>query len=851
MDVGQHPPAPAAPSPKRRAGLRGGPWSGIAFLDLCLVFVVLGVIWGGMWLHLAEQRREISERATQTSMNLARAAAEDIARTVAGIDQSILFLRTAYADAPDHFDVAAWASRIAVAGQPVFQYSITDPQGRLLQSSLGHLGAPMDLSDREHVRVHLDAPDDTLFISKPVLGRVSGRWSLQFTRKIVGTDGRFLGVAILSADPEWLASLYRELDLGQGSLGLMGLDGILRARAPGGQNLIGRSVAGTSLFRQASRQASGTLETISPIDGAERVMSFQRVPGYPLIVTVGLDERDVFAAFDRYRGQYLVAATGLSLLAVAVGLLLLLSRQRLLRSRRDLGAAIENIGQALVMLGPGGNVAVINRKALELLGPAPAIGAGQLATGRHEEVRPDGRVLDVRTQRLPEGGAVRTYTDVTARQEAERRIRHLAGHDVLTGLANRMLLDDRLAEMLAEAARQRREVAVFVLDLDRFRAVNDSFGHVTGDRVLVEIAERLLRTAGPRDLIARTGGDEFVIVAPELPSPDAMPARIQRLLAALAEPVQAGFQRAFVSASLGAAWFPADGTTAIELLQRAQAALERAKADGRGGWRRFEPEMELALQRRRMIERDLRAAIGSDQIALHFQPRVRLADGAVTCMEALLRWTHPEHGPIAPAAFIPIAEESGLIHPLGAWALRAGCAQARRWPGELRVSVNISISQVRGGEMPALVSAVLAETGLPAPRLELEVTESLLMDDAEQARRALGALRDMGVRLALDDFGTGYSSLSYLRTFPFDEIKIDRSFVQALDGDKGARAIVQAIIAMGRGMDLGVTAEGVETEAQMRVLRALGCGGVQGFLPGRPMQGDEVPAYLARAVAGC
>jgi EAL domain-containing protein (putative c-di-GMP-specific phosphodiesterase class I) len=228
---------------------------------------------------------------------------------------------------------------------------------------------------------------------------------------------------------------------------------------------------------------------------------------------------------------------------------------------------------------------------------------------------------------------------------------------------------------------------------------------------------------------------------------------------------------------------------------------------------------------------------------------VRLADGAVTCMEALLRWTHPEHGPIAPTAFIPIAEESGLIHPLGAWALRAGCAHARPWSCELRVSVNISTSQIRGGEMLELVSQVLAETGLPAQRLELEVTESLLMADAEQARRALGALRDMGVRLVLDDFGTGYSSLSYLRMFPFNEIKIDRSFVQALDADKKTRAIVQAVIAMGHGMELGVTAEGVETEAQMRMLRALGCGGVQGFLPGRPMPADGVAAYLARVAA--
>ncbi len=256
--------------------------------------------------------------------------------------------------------------------------------------------------------------------------------------------------------------------------------------------------------------------------------------------------------------------------------------------------------------------------------------------------------------------------------------------------------------------------------------------------------------------------------------------------------------------------------------------------------------MDVAIQHRQIVERDLRAAIGTPALALHFQPRVRLADGAVTCFEALLRWTHPEHGDIEPGVFIPIAEESGLIRTLGEWVLRSACLEAKAWPEKIRVAVNVSISQVRGGVLPALIARILAETGLPPGRLELEMTESLLMEDAERVRTSLSELRAMGVCLALDDFGTGYSSPSYLLAFPFDEIKIDRSFVARLADDKAAVAIVQAIIAMARGLDLRVTAEGVETHEQLRILRRLGCGAVQGFLLGRPLPARSVGAVLAR-----
>ncbi|MEO8713831.1 MAG: hypothetical protein ABI369_02345, partial [Acetobacteraceae bacterium] len=385
----------------RRGGAPGKLWPSV-LLDIGLVCLALGVVWGGIFHHLGEQRSEIAARAARTSMNLAHAAAGDIGRTIAGIDEAMLFLRAAYVAAPEHFDIAAWARGVAATDQPVFQYSITDARGWLLASSLGTPATPLDLSGFEPVRVQLNARDDVLFISKPVIGRVSHRQSIQFTRRIVGADGSFLGVLVFSVDPDRLVGLYREMDLGRGALGLVGLDAILRARAPDGQDLIGHDLSQSPVFALALKHKGGTVTIASPLDGVHRITSFRRVAGYPLFVTIGLDEKEVFAAFERYRRQYETVGVGLSLFALVGGMVLFLSRRRLLASRRDLAAAIENIGQGLVMLGPRGRIAVINRRAVEMLGEVPAASSGRLASGQHEEHHPGGRILEVRTQGLPD-----------------------------------------------------------------------------------------------------------------------------------------------------------------------------------------------------------------------------------------------------------------------------------------------------------------------------------------------------------------------------------------------------------------------------------------------------------------
>ncbi|WP_458093964.1 putative bifunctional diguanylate cyclase/phosphodiesterase [Roseomonas sp. WA12] len=374
--------------------------------------------------------------------------------------------------------------------------------------------------------------------------------------------------------------------------------------------------------------------------------------------------------------------------------------------------------------------------------------------------------------------------------------------------------------------------------------MNDTFGHAAGDALLQQAAARLRNLARASDVVARIGGDEFVVVQTGVSVPADVAALAARIMADIAMPYDLGGPQASVDTSIGIALFPADGGTVEALLKNADTALYRAKKSGRGVACFFEPEMEEALRERSQLEHDLRRAMARSEFSLTFQPLWGCRTRKVTAHEALLRWTHPQRGPISPAAFIPVAEECGVILPLGRWVLEQACAAAAAWPEALTVAVNISPVQFQRGDLPGVVAEVLAATGLPAHRLELEVTEGMLLEDSDRALGVMRALKAQGVRLALDDFGTGYSSLSYLRRFPFDKIKIDRSFIQAIETDPGARAIVNAVLAMGHSLRLRATAEGVETERQLTVLQALGCDEVQGYLLGRPVPAVELEQFF-------
>jgi len=455
----------------------------------------------------------------------------------------------------------------------------------------------------------------------------------------------------------------------------------------------------------------------------------------------------------------------------------------------------------------------------------------------------DGRVLSVLLRPAPSGGWAMTYEDVTERRQAEEKVVFMARHDALTKLPNRTLFSERLQQSLGGGGRV-SGMAVLCLDLDRFKVVNDTLGHAAGDLLLQMVAARLQFCIRAEDTVSRVGGDEFTIIQSGPYSADATVALAQRIIEATNEPYDLDGQRATIGVSIGIAVAPKDGSSSDVLLRNGDMALYRAKAGGRGTWRFYEPEMDASIRARRAMGSALREALSNDEFELRYQPIYDMDRDRVCAFEALLRWRHPQLGPVSPSEFIPIAEELGLMVPLGKWVLQQACSEAMRWPEHVSVSVNVSPAQFGAGQLLQTIMDVLHTTRLPASRLNLEVTETVLFSKSSSSLSVIKALRSMGVRTSLDDFGTGYSSLSYLANFPIDQIKIDQSFIRNL-GNTSTAIIVRAIIGLADNLSLRVVAEGVETVEQMRWLRDAGCDDVQGYLLAHPSRPSELAA-LAR-----
>jgi diguanylate cyclase (GGDEF)-like protein len=452
---------------------------------------------------------------------------------------------------------------------------------------------------------------------------------------------------------------------------------------------------------------------------------------------------------------------------------------------------------------------------------------------------PDRRTIVVTRQPMPAGGWVATHEDVTDRRQVEARLAHMANHDALTDLPNRASLCAQLATALARVRRD-GHLSVLSLDLDRFKSINDTLGHAIGDDLLKDVANRLRACLRETDLVARLGGDEFAIVQTEMTDPTDAERLARRVRDAITVPFEMHGQQILVDVSIGISVAPGDSLDADQLLKNADMALSGAKSDGAGTLRFFESEMDARVKARRTLEVDLRKAIAGGEFELYYQPLVNLERNEVCGCEALLRWHHPERGMVSPAEFIPVAEETGLIGPLGEWVLRTACNEAATWPDHVTVAVNVSPVQFKRETLVLTVISALAASGLPARRLAIEITEAVLMRDNEATLATLHQLRDLGVRIVMDDFGTGYSSLSYLRSFPFDKIKIDRSFINDLSKKGEAGVIVQAMTSLASNLNMTTTAEGAETEAQLDQIRALGCTEMQGFLFSRPARAEDI-----------
>ena len=552
-----------------------------------------------------------------------------------------------------------------------------------------------------------------------------------------------------------------------------------------------------------------------------------------------------------------------------------------------LTVAINNMPQGLCMFDADQKLIVCNRRYAEIYGVEPELAkpgtplrtiledhvaknvcpenvgayvearlaavAGRKPFYHINELR-DGHVIAISHQPMANGGSVATHEDITERRRVEAKIAYMAHHDALTELPNRVSLRSAMDGALNQVARG-GSLAVLCIDLDYFKAVNDTLGHPIGDVLLQAVADRIRACVRPTDTVARLGGDEFAIVQMMADQPTGATALATRLIKDLSQPFDVHGHQVVIGASVGIALAPGDGENPDQLMKNADMALYRAKEDGRGAFRFFEPEMDAKMQRRRRLELDLRKAVALNAFEVFYQPTINLERRQVTGFEALLRWRDSERGLIPPLEFIPLAEEIGLIGQIGAWVLKQACREAMRWPEHIGIAVNLSPMQFKGGTLVLDVVAALGESGLPAHRLELEITEAVLLQNTEATVATLNQLRDLGVRIAMDDFGTGYSSLGYLRKFPFDKIKIDRSFIHDLEEKPDSIAIVRAVTGLGNTLGMATTAEGVETAEQVEQLKAEGCTEVQGYFFSKPVPAKDIDKLLqqlapaAKAVA--
>jgi diguanylate cyclase (GGDEF)-like protein len=744
--------------------------------------------------------------------------------------------------------------------------NIFDADGTLINSSVWPRPA-VNIADRPYFKAAKFNPASTPVLIELVKSRLAGKsWTLLISRKIAGPSGEFLGLMTRGIATTSFENFFVPLALGKDAvISMFHRDGTMMARYPHIDDLIGQNFSHGPFFQVLSGADHGNARKTSIVDGQDRLGSIRQLSNFPIVIVA---TTSVTAALADWRDQtrLLIAVASLLVLVIAVMLLLIVRQLSLQHHRLDI--AVNNMTQSLLLFDSSNRLIVCNQRYIELFGLSPdtvkpgcsfrdliehrkqtgsfsgdveeycssVLRNAKLGKLTHNIVEnPDGRSIQIVNQPLADGGWLTTLEDVTERRRAEERNEHLAHYDALTGLPNRVLFQEQLEEALARI-NPGEQLAVLYIDIDEFKRVNDSLGHRIGDELLKSVAKSLSDCLDKTDLIARLGGDEFAVVHTAVKGPEDVTALVKRIYQSIHQPYECLGHLVTTDASIGIAFASKDGIDLEQLLKNADLAMYSAKAAGRRTWRFFEPEMDARMKARHLLEIDLRQAIVEGSFEVYYQPIVDLRSDQVSGCEALLRWRHPERGMVSPAEFIPIAEETGLINRLGEWVLTTACAEAATWPDNIKLAVNVSPVQFGTDTLALKVVAALAASGLSAGRLELEITEAVLIRDDEAALAILHQLRAVGVRIALDDFGTGYSSLSYLQRFPFDKIKIDRCFVADIEGSGGSSSIVQAVVNIAAARNMTTTAEGVETEQQKASLRALGCTEMQGFLfsPAKP-----------------
>jgi len=847
--------------------------------------VLLAVVWATT-LHFIDSEAAASRDMTAESASELIATYEaQVARSINGIEQTLKVLKYSAERQGALGALPELQAHGLLPSGLVFVVSIVDAQGDTVASN--PVAKPINVGHQEYFRFHQQHRSSYTFISQAMRDEANQDWHLHFTRRLDDKNGDFAGVVIVEVEPAYFTSGYERSRLGeQGMLGLVGDDGVVRALRVGDKQSFGQQV---NLAALQSRQG---VQAVSTLDGVRRYTQVRQLGGLRLSAMVGLSEQEQMAGFAAQRRQLLweagVASAVLIFLAALVWAWVwqgAKARRRVRRAQETYAAASESNMDAFFVLRAIRNkdgvvvdfkFSAVNSRAEQLTGlnrnelraqtlctwmPSARHNGmfEQLVTvtqrgGVHQEEGPN-MVPQLRAEWLHwqvvgvEGGVVAIVRDITERKRAEERIYHMAHHDTLTGLPNRSLIVDRLEQSLAHAERNKESVLVAFIDLDSFKLVNDTLGHNAGDDLLKEVAKRMVGCVRREDTVGRFGGDEFVLVLPHVnDNPQVLEPLLAKILEAVVQPVVLEGQKVQVSCSIGVSVYPRDGCDTDTLMMHADAAMYRAKESGKNNCQFYTREMNAGLEEKLALTEGLRKALDEQQLFLAYQPKIDLGTGRMFGVEALLRWQHPERGRVSPAQFIPLAEENGLIIPIGEWVLREACRQARAWQDAglppLSVSVNVSARQFDDPRLVERVAAALASTGLDARWLELELTETMVMRNVQQSIGKMRELEAMGIALSIDDFGTGYSSLAALKSFPISRLKIDQSFVRDLCGSADDQAITCAIISLSHQLDMKVIAEGVETEQQRRFLHANGCDEVQGYLFSCPVPAEEIAEML-------
>jgi diguanylate cyclase (GGDEF)-like protein len=769
------------------------------------------------------------------------------------------------------------AMRAHLATLPhMFNIVIADQNGQLVVSTAAWPTPAINVGDRDYFKAAQARLDGRLSTSVPIRNRIDGNRTIVFARRLETPDGGFAGIVFASVNSDYFEAIYGSTQSIESLIfNLIREDGTILFRHPDRGGFAGKRLSQEATWQDSITSGTQSFRILAKADNRYRYVSVRSVPEYPLFVNISVAEGTVLAGW--LRRSAMIALGSAALLLCSIYLLIAITRQvrflstseaSLLRTSHQLDAALNNMAHGISMFDRHHRLILCNKQyaamynlsmdqvkpgtpALDILAARVAAGASpasrsfaadrirDMAAGKNYAILDylrDGRVIAINHQRMRTGGWVAVHQDITAQKRVEAELAHMARYDVLTGLANRGLFLEKVNEALSRVASHDERFSVLMLDLDRFKAVNDSLGHAIGDSLLKAVGDRLRRLVRDVDIVARLGGDEFAILQiADARQRDQATVLANRILSSITEPYDIDGRKIVIGTSIGITLGPQDAQDADALVRHADLALYKSKSEGRNRYRFFETAMEEEARDRRELEDDMPHALLREEFELHYQTIIDIGRRECSGAEALVRWRHPQRGLLRPDQFIGLAEESGLIMQLGGWILRRACFDAATWPAHLKIAVNLSPVQLKQSNLLDVLRSALRDSGLDPQRLELEITETVLVEKSEENLAVLHEIKNLGISIVLDDFGIGYSSMRYLQMFPFDRIKIDKSFIQSMTTHSDSAAIVSAITGLGRGLDIDTTAEGVETKEQLAFLRTAGCQLGQGYLFSRPV----------------